>query len=237
MFKPIFDTDNRQGNSPLSFSVLSILQGLEELDSIAPPPVSISCPTFHARPHLGNLNPYQQLYVENRDAITILTVVSTSLGTLQHSSSRFSTGRWTATPQLYLLDPGWNFVVITTTEGNRYFQLQGTQIKMSRQAPAQAITARLIVTQPMALTPVARVPEPPVASETIQQPYSVAAAHGFLSQPSLPKADSSNAARLKQFCTACGASTHPQDRFCAYCGNCLNAHHREVSQAVRQAKA
>jgi len=246
---------------------LNILNGLKDLDTLIPPESlrtsenEAPYPSFYQGPHVSDLNPHQHVYVENTDNSTTITIVSTSLGEPYATSSRFSTGSWTATPQLYLLDPGWNFVVISTTQGSRYFQLQGTQIKTSHQAPSTAITARLIATQPIALRPTDTVPAPsappvltalPTPAEPeadrgvnlepaeIEQPhpaaghhlhYSLAPSADLSDPPTDDPSDLSSVGKVNQFCTACGSSVHPQDRFCAYCGSALPAAHQAVKNA------
>jgi hypothetical protein len=69
----------------------------------------------------------QQISVENRGVQTVVTVVASSAGTQQRSSSSMATGTWSAPPTM-TLSPTEGILKITTATGDSYVQIRANSI-------------------------------------------------------------------------------------------------------------
>jgi NADH pyrophosphatase NudC (nudix superfamily) len=190
----------------------------------------------------------QVLYLSNEGAMSAITLVSSSAGQQQQSSSHFTTGQWVAPPALYCLD-SVNLVIIATAQNTYYLHIQGNQTQLSTGPLPASLAAQLSQAQP---APMQREPAPAAPSMPPMKPMSPmrpmqmhrnpmsmsmgdmqmsmgemhtaqssshSSTHG--STHSSTAASEADAAKVKRFCAQCGSAVQPGDRFCAYCGDRL----------------
>ncbi|MEL6455958.1 MAG: hypothetical protein AAFQ40_14730, partial [Cyanobacteria bacterium J06623_5] len=117
-------------------------------------------PTPQVRNFKGSLNPHQSLYLSNQGSITTVTIVSSSLGE-QHNRLLFSTGLWTATPLLYPVSETLIVVIVITGDAHTFFQINGTQVQMSRKLLDEVLIDQLKTMTPIAMTQAQTIPQPP----------------------------------------------------------------------------
>ncbi|MEL6490102.1 MAG: zinc ribbon domain-containing protein [Cyanobacteria bacterium J06634_6] len=206
-------------------------------------------PTFQNTTFQATLAPNQRLYLTNAGMLTSATLHSAAIGQQQQSTNQFSTGCWSAPPQLYALAYGW-IVAIASQQGLWYLQIQGSQMQMSNQPPSEALAAQLKAQQPEPMQPTSKatVPSgnmPPMQPMEPMQPMqpmepmqplppmtmtmgNMTMSTGTLNNATpagIPNADQAadTTAQVKKFCPQCGAATLPQANFCANCGHQLSA--------------
>lgn len=102
-------------------------------------------------PYLCELSPGQMLYLSQRGTQTSVTLANIQPGHQQQSSSGFSTGAWTAPPEVF--STPMNVVVrLHTDGGDRHLQIQGGSISSIYNAPSvrdnQRIQVKFIEQEP-----------------------------------------------------------------------------------------
>jgi hypothetical protein len=85
-------------------------------------------------PYLSELGTGQKVYLDNQGNQTIVTISSSSPGQQQQASSSFTTGSWTATPEV-LQTPTGIILKIYTATGEQLIQLQGGSMSMVNSTP------------------------------------------------------------------------------------------------------
>ena len=184
----------------------------------------------------------RQLHLYNEGTVTAVTLLSSSLGQ-QQSSSRFTTGQWTAAPALYQLRQG--MLVVIFAASTYYLQLQNGQAQMISGALSEQMADQLQQTQPLTLQrddrakTVLDAPMQPMQPMRSQNPMSLSmgnmrmtlgAGAGEMSmgnmklgtQPSdLMEGSSSAAAAAASASSQDSADAAKARRFCSRCGSAV----------------
>ena len=183
----------------------------------------------------------QSVYLENVDDQTRVTLTNSSPGQQQQSSNHVQTGRWTAPPKVLQAAIGL-VVKLLTAQGERFIYIQGNQVSTSKEAPSWGDAQPLPVhvdSTPAAMTPTPSMPPmqplPPMnmgdmrmdqTAMTMQmgkmrmemnpiEPLSKPSSQTGVEKPS-------TSAVQRNFCSQCGSTLKPSDRFCAHCGHRLD---------------
>ena len=183
----------------------------------------------------------QSVYLENVDDQTRVTLTNSSPGQQQQSSSHVQTGRWTAPPEVLQAAIGL-VVKLLTAQGERFIYIQGNQVSTSKEAPSWGDAQPLPVhvdSTPAAMAPTPSMPPmqplPPMKMGDMQMNQTAMTMQMGkmrmemnpiepLSKPS-PQTGvekPSTSAVQRNFCSQCGSTLKPSDRFCAHCGHRLD---------------
>ena len=183
----------------------------------------------------------QSVYLENVDDQTRVTLTNSSPGQQQQSSSHVQTGRWTAPPEVLQAAIGL-VVKLLTAQGERFIYIQGNQVSTSKEAPSWGDAQPLPVhvdSTPAAMAPTPSMPTmqplPPMKMGDMQMNQTAMTMQMGkmrmemnpiepLSKPS-PQTGvekPSTSAVQRNFCSQCGSTLKPSDRFCAHCGHRLD---------------
>jgi len=183
----------------------------------------------------------QSVYLENVDDQTRVTLTNSSPGQQQQSSSHVQTGRWTAPPEVLQAAIGL-VVKLLTAQGERFIYIQGNQVSTSKEAPSWGDAQPLPVhvdSTPAAMAPTPSMPPmqplPPMKMGDMQMDQTAMTMQMGkmrmemnpiepLSKPS-PQTGvekPSTSAVQRNFCSQCGSTLKPSDRFCAHCGHRLD---------------
>jgi hypothetical protein len=186
----------------------------------------------------------QSVYLENVDVQTRVTLTNNSPGQQQQSSSHVQTGRWTAPPEV--LQGAIGLVVkLLTAQGEQFIYIQGNQVSTSKEAPSWGDAQPLPVhvdSTPAAMTPKPSMPSmppmqplPPMKMGDMQMDQTAMTMQmGKMRMEMNPIERSSNSslqtevatstsAVQRNFCSQCGNTLKPSDRFCAHCGHRLDS--------------
>lgn len=182
------------------------------------------------------VQPGQQLLIENIGSQTVITLTSSGLGQQQQSSQSVHTGTWTAPPTAYRTASGV-IIHMQTTEGDRTLAIQQNQIQMT--SGTSPISGRPVSMQESAAPSTSPMPsmepmkpmkpmEPMKPMGTLKMgnmqmsmnPMEMQMGDMKLSM-NTPEADESTPASTRRFCTQCGTQVKPSDRFCGHCGHQL----------------
>lgn len=164
------------------------------------------------------------LYLENQGTQTIVTLSSHSPGQQQQSGTSFSTGSWTAPPQV-LSGVAGVIVRLTTATGKLAIQIQGTSLRLVEESasiddaqslPLQTVAdGSMLPIQP--LEPLA--PMKPMQMGNMQMTLNpMQMRMGNLSMRTGGETSTSTESQTPRFCSQCGASLKVDDRFCSQCG-------------------
>ncbi|MEX0269217.1 zinc ribbon domain-containing protein [Leptolyngbyaceae cyanobacterium UHCC 1019] len=177
----------------------------------------------------------QRLDLSNQGTQTTIAIASSSIGQQQQSSNSLQTGAWISPPEVYRTSEGV-VVKLQTDAGNQFIQIQGSHMSLSATALPFSTAEKLSVQQTN--IPASTLPPmpsmPPMEPMKPMQPMTM----GTMQMNSKPMAmtmgamemrmgSESGAANttpptpIRQFCTQCGTSVKPSDRFCASCGHQL----------------
>jgi hypothetical protein len=155
----------------------------------------------------------QQISVDNQGAQTVVTILSTSAGQQQRTSSSFNTGIWIVPPEMSI-DPTGATLKITTPTGAALIQVRGNSIQMqtvnSGEHQSNTSTSSTFTT---GMTPM-----PPMQMGNMQmnmQPMVMKMGDMELNMGAT--------ASQQKFCTQCGTPVKPTDKFCASCGHKLES--------------
>ena len=149
--------------------------------------------TYHWKLATGH-----QLSIDNEGAQTIVTVSFDRDGRQQRASNSFTTGIWLSPPEI-TLDPTGAIVTITTTSGESIVKIDGNNIQMhgnvsnNNRSYSQSVSTSSSSTSSV---------------ETTVPPGNI-------------NVNSSEPVSHRKFCTECGTSVKPTDKFCAGCGQKL----------------
>lgn len=188
--------------------------------------------------YLCDLGGGQCLYVENLHDQTLVTVVSSSPGQQQQSSSGFQTGKWTAPPEL--LRGAIGVVVrVQAAQGEQFVLLQGTSLSVLRNAPslseAQPLQVHPTDQKTDSMSPMTPIPSmQPMTMGNMQMDQgrmSMQMGNMQMAMDSIAHSADSTQANApasdvtvgqRKFCSQCGTTIKPDDRFCAHCGHRLD---------------
>ena len=151
-----------------------------------------------------------QISVDNQGAQTVVTVLQTSARQQQHNSNSFTTGIWIVPPEMTITPTG-AILKIVTTSGESIVQIQGNSIQLqsSHSGASQATSTSFSSgAEPFA----------PMQMGNMQmkmQPMVMRMGDMELNM--------NKTASKQQFCTQCGTSVKPTDKFCASCGHKLES--------------
>ncbi len=155
-----------------------------------------------------------QISIDNQGAQTVVTVLQSSAGQQQHTSSSFTTGTWSAPPEMTLTPTG-GLVKIITASGESLVRIQGNSIQLqsSDRGDRQSSTSSSSsYTSNVSMSPMP--PMPPMEMGNMQmnmRPMTMRMGNMELNMDAT--------ASPKQFCTQCGNRINPTDKFCASCGH------------------
>ena len=179
----------------------------------------------------------QSVYLENVDDQTRVTLTNSSPGQQQQSSNHVQTGHWTAPPEVWQVAIGL-VVKLLTAQGERFIYIQGNQVSTSKEAPSWGDAQPLPVhvdSTPAAMAPTPSMPPmhplPPMQMGDMQMDQSAMTMQmGKMRMEMNPIEPSpqtgidkpSTSVVQRNFCSQCGSTLKPSDRFCAHCGHRLD---------------
>lgn len=193
--------------------------------------------------YVCELSTGRTLYLDNANGQTTVSIASTAPGQQQQATSRFQTGTWTATPEVYLTRDG-AVVKLQAEFGSHYIRVQGGSIGVSEafslealeQMQMQQVAGVPMATpgmQPMApmqpLQPMAPMqpmepmpPLPPLTMGNMQMSMNpmemrMGDMELRMGTPASPPPQS----MAQRFCSQCGQAVKQEDRFCTNCGHRL----------------
>ncbi len=170
----------------------------------------------------------QSVYLENQAAQTVVTLISSGPGQQQQASSSFTTGVWTSPPQVFQTPHGM-VLKVTSEQGERMLQIQGSSVSIMGEMPLVADSEQLTV-QEVTRLPVSPGIEPMKPMKPMEPMKPMNLKMGDMEMNMNPMSmrmgnmelgTGSPAAAAKSFCSQCGTSVKPEDRFCSNCGHQL----------------
>ena len=149
-----------------------------------------------------------QISVDNEGAQTVVTILHTSAGQQQRTSNSFTTGIWLVPPEMSMTPTG-GILKVTTPSGESLIQIQGNSINLqSNQGASQSTTSTSSSSTATGIKPMQM-----GNMQMNMQPMSMKMGSMELNMDAT--------ASQKRFCTECGTSVKPTDKFCASCGHKL----------------
>ncbi|WP_275993834.1 zinc ribbon domain-containing protein [Argonema antarcticum] len=174
--------------------------------------------------YIGDLGSGQQVYIENQEPQTAITLISSSPGQQQSQSSSFQTGTWTKPPALFRSATGF-VLQIEGTEGSRFVRLQANGISSFSETPS------LSNAEVIPLQQVEKSPQPPMQPMKPMEPMKPIGDMEMRMSPNMEMRMGNMEMRMgsveeetaatKRFCTECGKVVGEVDRFCTHCGHRL----------------
>jgi zinc-ribbon domain len=134
-----------------------------------------------------------ELSVDNEGAQTVVTIHYQDAGVQQRSCNSFTTGLWISPPQLTATSTG-ALIKIVTPSGESLIEIQGNNMQLHDGASQSSST-------------------------TTATSHSSTSSASASSQTATASAAPS---QKQRFCTECGTSVRPTDKFCASCGSKLS---------------
>ena len=182
----------------------------------------------------------QRIYLDNVGEQTAVTVAASSAGQQQQSGSQFTTGVWTAPPELFRTGQGI-VIKLTTAQGTHHLQLQGNQLGMMSQSPSLSNAQPMQMSSGMAMPGSSMPPMQPMEPMEPMQPMQPMQPMKMgdmemnanpmqmrmgnmameMGNATTSSASSASSAGQAKFCSQCGTPVQPSDRFCANCGHQL----------------
>lgn len=153
-------------------------------------------------PYVSELGTGQLVYLDNQNNQTIFTILSSSPGQQQQATNSFTTGPWTAPPQI-LQNSANVLLKIFTANGEQIIQIQGNQTSLMTNA--KVLSMREIDTMP-------KINIPPM--QPMQPMGGMSMKMGNMEM----NMGTNNSTTSKRFCPSCGAKVNQGDRFCSSCG-------------------
>lgn len=178
----------------------------------------------------------QRIYLDNVGEQTAVTVASSGMGQQQQSGSQFTTGVWTAAPEVFRTAHGV-VIKLTTAQGIHHLQLQGNQLGAMSGSPnlgnAQQMQMSSGVAMPGSTMPPMQPMEPmqPMQPMEPMQPMKMGNMEMNMNpmqmrmgnmEMQMGNPHQSSVSKAK-FCSQCGTPVKPDDRFCANCGHQLQS--------------
>ncbi|MET0033561.1 MAG: zinc-ribbon domain-containing protein [Limnospira maxima] len=180
-------------------------------------------------PYVCELGTGQRVYLDNQGSQTVVTIASGSPGQQQQASNGFQTGTWTSPPSLYRTGNGV-VLKIETAQGEHFVQLQGSSMSVMGQTPslgsAQQMSVQQVSSTPASSMPPMKPMEPmkPMQMGNMQMsmnPMEMRMGNMELKMGSSEPSSAPSSGNRK-FCSNCGATVQPDDRFCGSCGHQLH---------------
>lgn len=196
--------------------------------------------------YITDLGAGQHLWIESRDRLTILTLLSASAGQQQSQRMSVETGAWAAPPQAFRTANGV-VVQVETENGSRFLQVQGSQMQSLNGVPvlseAEVLPMQETTEDPMQpMQPMEPMkPMQPMEPMKPMNPMPPMNSGQPLQMGELKMGDmemrlnpmqmkmgslemrmgSAESQPQQRFCTQCGGEVQMGDRFCAQCGHRL----------------
>jgi hypothetical protein len=167
-------------------------------------------------PYVSELGTGQLVYLENQGEQTIFTIVNSSAGQQQQSTNSFTTGSWTAPPQILQTSTSV-LLKIFTILGEQVIQIRGNSTTVRTDAkilPLEEIDS---------IPKVNLEPMEPMQPMQPMQPMKPMNVGGMsLKMGNMEMSMGNTDSTIKHFCSNCGTSVKPGDRFCSSCGHNLS---------------
>lgn len=177
------------------------------------------------------------LYLDNVNGQTTVSIASTAPGQQQQATSRFQTGAWTVTPEVYLTRDG-AVIKLQAEQGSHYIRVHGSSIGVSEAFSLEALEQMQMqqvagMSAPARMEPLKAMepmppmsPMPPMTMGNMQMgnmqmnlnpmEMQMGDMKMQMGTPSPTKTTAS-----QRFCSQCGSAVKPDDRFCTNCGHRL----------------
>jgi zinc-ribbon domain len=155
-----------------------------------------------------------QISVDNQGAQTVVTILNTSAGQQQRSSTSFNTGIWIVPPEMSITPTGAT-LTITTPTGASIIQVHGNSIQMQSSHSGEQTSTTSHSSSSTFTSGIE--PMPPMQMGNMQmnmQPMVMRMGNMELNMGAT--------ASQQRFCSQCGTPVKPTDKFCASCGNKLD---------------
>jgi zinc-ribbon domain len=154
----------------------------------------------------------QQISVDNQGAQTVVAIVSSSAGQQQRSINSFNTGIWIVPPEISIAPTG-AAIKISTANGESIIQVQGNSVQMQtiHHGEHQSTSSSSTSSFGSGMAPMQ-----PLQMGNMQmnlQPMTMKIGNMELNMDPT--------ATQPRFCSQCGTSVKPVDKFCASCGHKL----------------
>lgn len=177
----------------------------------------------------------QQIYLENQETQTVITLSSAGSGQQQSMGSSFETGKWRVLPTVFQTDAGV-VIQIAGEQGQSFIQVQAHGMSVLNASPPLA-SADTLAIQPVETetetgggNAIPRMepmePMPPMKMGKMQmsmKPMSMRMGNMSMrmGEPLQPKTSSAPQQVSQNFCPQCGSKVAAGDRFCSNCGRQL----------------
>ncbi len=194
--------------------------------------------------YVCELSTGRSLYLDHANGQTTVSIASTALGQQQQATSRFQTGAWIATPEVYLTRDG-AVVKLQAERGSHYIRVQGSSIGVSEAVSLEALEQMQMQQvagmpsaspagqpippmQPMAPMPPMPPMQPMVMGNMQMNMNPMEMRMGDMElrmgtpATAASTATSSTPTSAARFCSQCGHSVKAEDRFCTQCGHQLS---------------
>jgi len=172
--------------------------------------------------YLGELSGGQQVYLENQEALTLLTLTSSGPGQQQSQRSSWQTGAWTVPPTIFQTATG-TIIRLETNQGQLFLLLQAGGVISPAANPPDLSGARVLPLNPVTSGPATVMspmqPLPPM--QPLKPMAPLPPMEMRMGNMQLQMGTASQAQTPGAFCTQCGKPTESTDRFCAKCGHPL----------------
>jgi hypothetical protein len=163
----------------------------------------------------------QRLFLDNPGTQTLITLSSSSAGQQQQATQSIQTGSWIADPEIFQI-AGGAIAKLRTAQGEHFIQIQGSSISVLSSVPSLNYAQQMQMQQVASPPPIQ--PMPPMKMGNMQmslKPMEMKMGNMSMQMgtPTAPTAPSNT----RQFCSQCGVTVKPSDRFCSSCGHQLDA--------------
>jgi NADH pyrophosphatase NudC (nudix superfamily) len=155
-----------------------------------------------------------QISVDNQGAQTVVTVLQTSAGQQQRTSNSFTTGIWIVPPEMIITSTG-GILKIATPSGESIIQIQGNHIQLQSSHSDTSQSTSTSTSFSSGAEPFA--PMQMGNMRMKMEPMVMRMGDMELNM------NMNTTASKQQFCTQCGTSVKPTDKFCASCGHRLES--------------
>lgn len=175
--------------------------------------------------YTAHLNNNQQLTVENQGMQTVITLISSSPGQQQSQSNSFTTGSWTAPPQLFKL-PSSFVLQLESDRGSSFVRIQANSISTTTTPPALndavEIEFQEVPNRSNSQSQSNSGFEPMQPMQMGNMSMDINKMSMRMGNMSMDLGSSATSTSTKRFCSQCGEQVKKSDRFCASCGHQLN---------------
>ncbi|MBD2579080.1 zinc ribbon domain-containing protein [Oscillatoria sp. FACHB-1406] len=171
------------------------------------------------------LRPGQNIYLDNSGGQTTIATSTGSPGQQQQSSRTFETGNWTAKPELFETSSGV-ILKLTSDRGETYIRLQGSSaspvssppsLALARSYPLQEVSSDSFSSSIPSMKPMEPM-KPMKMGDLSAKTETMEMRSGNMAM----RMEAPSPQSTRHFCSQCGASIAPEDRFCSHCGHKLH---------------